>query len=226
MLKTILKTLTVLLLISHLSCKKDSTLPPVDMGYDYFPTTIGQWIIYDVDSIDFNDYTQSVDSFQFQIKELIESSFLDNQGRQVERIERYFRPNDTIPWVLSDVYTSTRTEMHAERFEENVTYIKMAFPIKYNLIWDCNATNSLDAQDCYYETIHVPHTENGNSFDSTITVFQDEFITLISKDFSKEIYAKNIGLISKEVVHVTLDPPTGKITSGVDYKYSINSYGK
>ena len=32
------------------SCKKD-VAPPVDVGYDYFPTNVGHWIIYDVVSI-------------------------------------------------------------------------------------------------------------------------------------------------------------------------------
>ncbi len=225
MCKTILKTLIAFLLLFNISCEKNSTLPSIDMGYDYFPNTIGQWIIYDVDSIDFNDFTQTVDTFNFQIKELIDTFFYDNENRKVERIERYYRLNDTIPWVLTDVYTSVRTKTNAQRTEENVTYIKMAFPVKLGLTWDCNATNTKVAQDCYYETIHAFHIENGISFDSTVTVFQDEFITLISEDFEKEIYAKHIGLIYKEVVHITLDPPTGEITSGVDYKYSVNSYG-
>ncbi|MCF8296322.1 MAG: hypothetical protein K9J13_02155 [Saprospiraceae bacterium] len=226
MLKTILKILVLIFLIFNISCKKDSSLPPVDMGYDYFPTTIGQWIIYDVDSIDFNEFQGTVDTFIFQIKEVIESSFIDNEGRQAERIERYYRLNDTIPWVLSDVYTSTRTNMRAERFEENISYIKMAFPIKLGSVWDCNATNTLDAEECSYEDIHTPYSESGITFDSTVAIVQDEFITLISEDFSKEIYAKHIGLIHKENVHITLNPLTGEITSGVNYKYSINSYGK
>jgi len=64
------------------------------------------------------------------------------------------------------------------------------------------------------------------NFDFSLTVMQENFVSLISEDYAVEVYAKNVGMIYKEVTHIIKDPATSKIKSGVDYKYSIISYGK
>lgn len=206
------------------SCKKDSTLPPVDMGYDYFPTTQGKWIIYQVDSIHYNDFTNTSDTFHFQIKEFIESKFLDGNSRQSERIERSSRIDNSQPWTLSNVWFSTLTNSRAERNEENIKYIKLTFPITVSSNWDANAFNTLEKQECRYKDLYKTFFVDSLRFDSTITVQKDDFLTFIGRDFEKEVYAKHIGMIYREAIHVEWDS-NQKITKGVNYKYRIVSYG-
>jgi len=64
----------VLACIAIASCKKDETVP--DLGYGYYPAAIGTYVVYDVDSFVYNDFTHKIDTFQFQVKEIIDSSFI------------------------------------------------------------------------------------------------------------------------------------------------------
>src|ERR1051326_1610852 len=61
------------------SCKKDAPAP--DLGYGYAPINVGHWVIYQIDSTAEDDQTVGRKTYQFQIKEVIESIFTDNQGR-------------------------------------------------------------------------------------------------------------------------------------------------
>src|ERR1700757_476515 len=79
-------------------CKKDHPVT-ADAGYSYFPNNIGHYCIYDVDSTVYDDFNHDTLNYKYQVKEVIESYYTDNEGRQAMRIERYKRPYiDTIPY--------------------------------------------------------------------------------------------------------------------------------
>ena len=58
------------------SCKKSSVSPPV-IDESYFPLETGKYIVYDVDSVVYSNFSNSTDSFSFQIMEYIDSSYID-----------------------------------------------------------------------------------------------------------------------------------------------------
>jgi hypothetical protein len=217
--------LFVIILITALfsSCKKD-TEEPVEMGYKYFPVNTGHWVIYNVDSISYNDFTGEIDSFRYQIKEYVESVFVDNSGRTSQRLERYIRYSDTADWIIKDVWFETLTSSCAERVEENLRMVKLIFPVEESQTWNGNAYTMLDAQTYKYLEVHTPATINNIYLDSTLTVIQKNNSTLISEDFQQEIYAAHIGLVYKKYVSLVKEP-TGEITSGIDYSYTFQSYG-
>lgn len=204
------------------SCKKREIEAPVDVGYSYFPTKIGNFIIYQVDSIVYNDFTGTVDTFNYQLKELIESDFIDNQGRKTQRIERYNRANDTSLWILKDIWYANLTNTTAEKVEENVRYIKLVFPIKLKQEWNGNAYNYLDPEIYKYSDLYRPYDTTNVHFDSTITVVQREELNLILDDYAIEIYAKNIGLVFKKNRHLE-KLPDGTINKGFDLTYNFTS---
>ena len=86
-----------------------------DLGYNYFPADIGVWVVYDVDSIVYNDFTDSVETYNYQIKEIVESAFIDGEGRETRRLERYIRLTDTLPWSINDVWFANRTASRAAK---------------------------------------------------------------------------------------------------------------
>ncbi|MDB4104209.1 hypothetical protein N9545_01625 [Salibacteraceae bacterium] len=47
------------------ACKRNNQIQEVDFGYDYLPLYQGAWIEYDVDSIVYDDFNASVDTFSF-----------------------------------------------------------------------------------------------------------------------------------------------------------------
>ncbi|MEI6124195.1 MAG: hypothetical protein WCQ95_11280 [Bacteroidota bacterium] len=209
--------------LAFFSCKKETELP-VDMGYKYFPVNTGHWAIYNVDSISYNDFTGAIDSFHFQIKEFVESVFVDNSGAETQRLECYYRPNDTSNWVIRDVWAENLTASTAQRVEENLRLVKLVFPVTEGLQWNGNAYNMLGEQNYEYDNVHSTFAINGFSFDSTLVVKQKELYTLISEDLQKEIYAARVGLVYKRYVKLSKQP-SGVITKGIDYSYTLHSFG-
>lgn len=204
------------------SCEKSKSIETY-YGYEYFPSLVSKWISYDVIQITWNDYTNMIDTSIYQLKELSESEIIDNAGRKSIRIERYIK-TDTSNWVLNNVWTKCLTLTSAEKIEENIRFIKMKFPIDINTRWNGNEYNNLKEQMYFYKNIFTPFVLNENTFDSTITVInQDDFIPLYSKDFESEVFAKNIGLVYKKQIHIKLNT-NGIITSGKEITYKMNTY--
>jgi hypothetical protein len=204
------------------SCKKDIE-DPVDVGYDYFPVNIGHWVSYKVDSTYYDDFTDSVRVYHYKIKEFVESTFLDNQNRGTQRIERYKQNSDTTNWYLGNVWAMNLTPSTAEKVEENYRFIKLIFPVKKGKIWNGNAYNILGEQEYEFDNVDEPYTVNGTTYDSTVTVIQKIEPNMIHTDYQVEIFAKHIGLIYKK--YKSVDISSGDITKGVDYTYTIISYG-
>ena len=230
-------TLLTLLVITCclFACKKEKSIEELDLGYAYFPNETGRYVIYQVDSISYNDFFTPVriDTAHFQLKELIESHFTDNEGRECERIERYVRKNDSLPWVLRDVWYQTKTPVRAEKVEENVRFIKLIFPITSTQKWNGNAYNTIGNYEYAYKNIDAKKTINGIKFDSTITVNQQLDSNLIEKKYQVEIFAKNIGMVYKRFVDVqdkssSIEPKPfpERIDAGTDYTYRVISFGK
>jgi len=219
---SIKKIFPLFILLAFSSCKRETEI--VDLHYDYFPVKIGTWVIYDVDSIAYNDFTSTVDTFDFQVKEIIESEFTDNEGRPTQRIERYYRDNSNSPWLLKNVWAANRTEKTAERVEENIRYIKLIFPIVKNAKWDGNKANTLDEIQYEFKDIHSAYSLNSLSFDSCLVVQHENELTLFTNIFGQEVYANHIGNIYRKYTNL-VKQADGTITSGFDYNYKAISWG-
>jgi len=205
------------------SCKKDIE-DPVDVGYGYFPVNVGHWATYQVDSTYYDDFTDSVRVYHYKIREQVESTFMDNQNRETQRIERYKQISDTTSWYINNVWAMNLTASTAEKVEENQRYIKLIFPVKKGKTWDGNAYNILGEQEYEFGSVGKAYTVNGITFDSTVTVIQKIESNIIHADYQIEVFAKHVGLIYKK--YKSVDKSTdGNITKGVDYSYSIISYG-
>ena len=216
-------------IILIVSCKKDDPVK-VDLGYGYFPVEVGSWIIYDVDSTVWNDFEvpSIVTNYQYQIREVIESVFVDAEGREVLRLERYKRNGETDSWVIKDVWTVNRTVTTAEKVEENERFIKLTFPVRLAIIWDGNAANSQDEWDYQYTEVDAARTIGGIMFDSTLTVAQQDFNTWVTYDFFEEYYARNVGMVYKKGVHWEKGDANFNwdvnYKNGYEYTMTINSY--
>jgi len=221
-----LTVLSLVILFSISSCKKEKTSSAFDMGYDYFPINTGHNVTYQVDSIFYDGFNAGKsDTFHFKVKELIESQFTDLQNRLAQRIERYRKDNDTTDWYIKDVWFSNRTASAVEKVEENVRFVKLVFAVEDGKKWDGNIYNTQGEQSYKYTLLNEPYTVNGRTYDSTVTVIQKDEPTSISQDYQVEVYAKNIGLIYKHYLHLETSWGGVTINAGVDYTYSIISWG-
>lgn len=211
-----------LLIIS--SCSKNEEQAPIYMGYNYFPVNIGHTLYYDGDSTITDEFTQTTRTHHFQIKEIIDSTYLDVQNRPTQRIERYVRDSVYQPWTIFKVYSATRNNLHAERFEDNVRYVKLVFPAAQNIQWNGNSMNTNNPLDYNYTAVNTPFSINNFNFDSVLTVLQEEEYNLIEQRYFTEQYATNVGMIYKENVKLDIDFNQQTVKSGYIYKETLTSY--
>jgi len=196
------------------ACKKNETDTfDGDYGYSYFPDDSGHFVIYQIDSVIYDDFNGIVRTSTIYLKESIGEQFIDNLGRKAKRIVRsYSNVDSTIQnWETSNVYYMVRNTLVAERVEENLRYIKMVFPNDDNQKWLGNKylmspppyiidTSNYSVRDWKF-TISRRDREyliNAARYDSTLTITQIQDSSAIYKTFVKEIYARNVGLIYKE----------------------------
>ncbi len=201
------------------ACKKNKTETFVgDYGYSYFPDDSGIFVIYQIDSVIYDDFTNTVRTSTIYLKEQVGEQFIDNLDRVGKRIIRsYSNVDSTIQkWETNNVYYIVRNTLVAERVEENLRYIKMVFPNENNKNWLGNKyivsappyiidTSNYSVRDWKFSVSRRDreYLINSTRYDSTLTITQIQDSSAIFKTLAKEIYAKNIGLIYRESWIVT-----------------------
>lgn len=217
-------------------CKKDTIEQPPEFGYDYFPTEIGRYNVYQVDSVVYNIPFDTIYTYSFQVKELNESYFTDSEEKQSIRLARYYRNTSNDAWVLKNVWSVRMQNGKAERQEENIRLVKLVFPVQYKKDWNINALNTLDEQVAEIDTVDAPYEVNGTNFPYTTSVNLIVDTNLINYKTHQEIYAKGIGLIYSELydlfsqydskIHINKPSVLQRIQTGVYCKKSLIETGK
>jgi len=218
------------------SCTEDDTDDPeLNLGYDYFPVQIGTFVEYRADSIWHDQPDPNIegihDTTSYFIREEIESEVLDAQEEPSLRIVRYKRDNPTDDWNLTDVWFAKRTAQNAEKVEENIRYIKLAFPIRESAVWNLNALNAKDEWPAFYDSLFVERQVEGLLFPRTVRVLQRDNKNLIDDELAFEIYAEGVGLIKRYERDLTTqlnfvnEPIAENIRLGHEFKWEIIDYG-
>lgn len=199
------------------SCGKD-TIPPddVELGKEYYPLHVGHSVIYNVDSIIYNDFTKTTDTFKMEYKDVVASEFIDNEARPSFVIDRYIRQDSTFPWTENATYYATMTNYRLEVIENNLRMIKLVFPVKLNTSWYGNSFIPATFNDDLkwyggwvykYAKVNEPLYIDNIYFQSTVSIPQVDLTEgapnspneYSAKTFSKEVYAKSVGLIYREL---------------------------
>ncbi len=213
--------------ISIVSCTKESAHVSFPALADYYPLEIGKVFVYRLDSslIPFSGSQLEIKSYH--AKDSIADTIRDNQNRLSYTIYRYV--TDTLesePWQPIITYYITPSVNTIEVVDENnLRFIKLKEPIRNDFTWTGNtyidtrsATSPyqyMDGWNYIYQNIGMPYTLLNKTFDSTITVLQQDETSppgpfdpnnYQQRNYSVEIYAKEIGLIYKEFVHWTWQP--------------------
>ena len=196
------------------SCETTPDDYQTDLGYEYFPLEVGKFIVYEVDS---TIYDPTGDSMVFSSKTLVKEEVVDtlsdNNGETLFKIERYQRSADTLPWLVTKVFTASIQDDKAVQTEDNLRFIKIVFPAKKNATWDGNvhfnsslivtvAGESLEMfKDWVYkiESTDEQETIGDLTFGEVLTVQEADNENLIELRRSKVKYSKGIGLIYREL---------------------------
>lgn len=222
------------LLFWVISCSKNKEASTPDLGLDYFPLATGNFRIYQLDSLFYNDFTGKVDSFHFQVKELVGDSFSDGAGVLRYRIERYYRKKPADSWRIADVWSATVNSSYASVIEENIHRVKLSFPVKAGRQWNMNSFNPNTEEPVTYDFVGTPQARGGISYNQTLRTSLPSDSSLINQNSSVEEYAKGIGMIYKKYVMLedrdsVIDfskPFPSRVDYGFDVTYTLIEYGK
>jgi len=207
------------------SCQKEYEDPLANKGVAYYPLEVGKYILYDVDSIYWNDFLREEIPVRWQMRYECVDTFRDGENRLSYIINVYRREAASYPFEIDNVIHVTPTETHVEFYQKNITYIPFAFPVSKSTKWDGLAMINTEKTkydafkstkwDYHYENIDEPYFNDIKNFPSTVTVYQiDEQINdpdvdstvYAEKIYGKEIYAKDVGMVYKEFVYWTFNP--------------------
>lgn len=228
----LIKAVVVSVIFILSGCTKDGETIQPDLGYNYFPVYNGHEAIYHVDSVYRDPFFGTYSYVSYQVKEITDSVFLDNQGRETFRISRY--RNDSLSatpyWYITNVWTANRTTTTAERFENNIRYIRLIFPVVSGKTWNGNSMNNLGEQEYYITSANQQESINSLLFDSVahIIQFNDTAFNLLFPRYEFEKYAKGAGLMHKYIrqIDYTYNQQTGQFDTSryLLYEEKLLSY--
>ncbi len=218
--------LTITSAVIFSACKKSTEDFKTASVSEYYPLQIGKYITYNLDSTIFINFGTKDTVISYQVKHQVDALITDNLGRPAYRIIRYIRKTAANAWVPDNTFMAVPTEFAVEFIENNLRFLKMKAPIRNGYTWkgntyiDTYSLNSdvkyLDDWDYTYDSLDVKLTLGALIIDSTLKVDQrDEIIGNPSDPNSyheinsgAEKYAKGIGLVYRNFLHVEYQPPT------------------
>lgn len=220
------------LLVVLAGCGDDET--KVTSDADYFPLHKGLYQIYNVSETRYLNINDS-ESRTFQLKTEVVDSFINQEGGYTYTIHRSERTTPSDPWTFTEVWSVRMNTANVVVSEENVPYIRLAFPAVRNRTWDGNALNTLSADEYVLTTLGKSYQlESGEQVGPYIQIVQEDSgdpITFVDK--RQEFYVKNIGLVKQEVSDIKYCsdaddcvPGTQVIESGIIYVQTLIEYGQ
>ena len=227
--KHFLRFLIAFVAIAVISCDSSDENPSVDTGKDYFPLRKGNFQIYDVTNI---EYTLGVpETLRYELKTIVTDSFPNSDGNYTYVIQRSKRNEGAAEFSYLDTWSARMDTREAVMNEENTSFFKIKLPVAKDDEWDGNLYNSKGEDTYLMQEVKTSFTANGTSYDDCIVINQnDNQDFVVTLDQRKEIYARNIGLVCKEVRllnYCTVGSCLGQqqVESGAIYTQTIKAYG-
>lgn len=205
------------------SCKKQDE--SIDKKTEYFGLEKGNFVEYEVTYMFHDSLLQKHDTIIYQLKTLIGDTILDNVGRIASEFHRFQRKNSTLPWEETDIWTAIIVDNRAELIEENQRKVKLIFTPTLEKVWDINAFNNIGTVEAFYSSIDESKTINNLTFENTLTVEEENYKTLLENKRKFEVYAKNIGMISKTYKNLQFKFGSSKPIKGEEYYFNVTNYG-
>jgi hypothetical protein len=220
-----------LFIVSQQSCKKSTETYNGPAIEEYAPLITGKYISYNLDSLVFLPFGGSYVIRSYQVKYAVDAPITDNAGNEGYRIVRYIKNTPSSAWAPDATFSAFDKGHSFEFTENNLKYIKLKLPVRDGFSWrgnsyiDTYSLNSevkyLDGWDYTYEGVGQPKTVGTFNLDNTLMVNQREdslgapvtpLTQYAEKNISKEIYAKNIGMVYREFLHWEFQRVTNSYT--------------
>jgi hypothetical protein len=217
------------------SCKKTIPFQGNVLNNYYLSLQVGKYITYRMDSLSFYYYGQNDTITSYLAKDSVEKQTVDGTGATVWLVTRYLSDTTGSFWIPSMTYTVSPSSSAIDVTEDNLRFVKLAFPMDLGYSWTGNTflpyapyQDLFSYNDSYnldlstwnyaYTQVNQPFTvANGTTFDSATTVLQiadsDNVpiinTTLFAEDtYWSETFAKHIGMIYRYTEMWEYQPPT------------------
>lgn len=196
--KKLYKYLPVIVL-TLVGCKEDEGVKTLSDAA-YFPLHTGIYQIYSVHERKYQLQVET-ENVMYQLKTEVVDSFVNQQGGYTYTIHRSKRNTVHDSWEFQQVWSVRMNAANVVVSEENVPFVKMVFPAIVNRQWDGNAMNSLPDDD--YVLAKAGNTyvlETGITTGAYIQIVQEDSVDpVLFRKLRQEFYARNIGLIQREI---------------------------
>jgi hypothetical protein len=216
--------LLALLAIVWASCTKET-----DGNYyaeatrGYYPLQLGRYVIYDVDSVIWDDFKEETRTRHLNIRYRVADTFTDNSNRPSYRVDVHERANVDSAWRVNQVFYVTPTTTGIEVVMQNLRFQKMVFPVSEGRTWFGNkaidttepALRKYGGWVYRYSNFLKPYNNGRATFDNSVTVTaindslnNPETMTeaYAERNFFREVYGYDVGLIYREAIFWVYDP--------------------
>ncbi len=194
------------------SCEEGTVIPPSDSPETYHPLGVGKYWIYQVDSLMYDDLGDVLCPTSGFVREELTSVLSEEALTTVYVLERSYKREESDPWTITDIWTLTQGRDFIQRSEENLRFVKMKTPLRVGNTWEGNQFESdliLTVKDeaiaiyknWAYEVLEVGVQEQigGVNYDDLLVLQQADDENLIERRFSIEKYARDVGLVYREM---------------------------
>jgi len=167
------------------------------LGFDFYPLKVGQTRVYRVEEINYNLFGNH-DTLRYQLRETIDSSFVDQTGEEKFVLFRFKLEDGSTEWQLDSIWSTYRNNTQAVLTKNGNPVIALVFPAGEGIEWDANSLISRSEDIYTIQNFGEKYLLQGLEYSETLIVVQeDKQDSLISFDYRIEVFAKNVGLISK-----------------------------
>jgi hypothetical protein len=225
----------IALVVTITSCKKTIHYPANPLSNYFLTLQVGKYVTYRMDSLNFYYYGQLDTVTSYWAKDSVEKSIVDASGATVWLVTRYLSDTLGDGWTPTITYTVAPSTQTIDVTENNLRFIKLAFPMDAGFSWTGNTylpyapyqdffsfsdynNLTLGGWNYVYDSVNRPFTvSNGVTFDSATTILQIADSTNVpiidpgsfaSSTYWSETYAKHIGLIYRHTEMWEYQPPT------------------
>ena len=222
------------------ACTKETTTVNLPALTDYYPLQTGRVFTYRLDSTVIAFSGTDLEVRSYLAKDSIADTLRDNKGLLSYRVYRF--TTDTLavqPWQNTGTYYITPADNSIEVMDENnLRFIKLKEPLRNDYTWKGNSyidTKSatspyqyMDGWNYTYTNFGLPFTVALGDVQNTVTIMQQDETSppgpfdpnnYQQRNYSLEVYAKDIGLVYKEFLHWTWQ------TTPPPARYANDSYG-
>lgn len=211
-------------LVLACSKKKDLTVEAVIVSNDYYPLRKGAFKEYEVYKSVYLSFSKK-DTI-YKVKEVLKEVITDLEGETAFKIFRYSKAGLDTVYALDSVWYAKLSNGRVVVTENNVPYVKISYPLTDGKTWNGNLFN-FNGDEIYTATsLDKP---NG-MYPFTVSILQKNDTNFLYRNFCLETYAKEIGLVNKEVKVVQFskspeDFRKGIIVDGIIVKQRLINYG-